>query len=114
MLFLDGLGGTGKIYFVNDIQNCLKAWRKKFIAVVTFAVAAKILKNGRTAHSTFKILVQRDVEYTCFIFVSSDEARSLRAVSLIIWDEMVMCRGHCIEPLNLTLQDVTKKITSVW
>ena len=72
---LNAAGGTGKTFLINAIQNCMKVRRKNAIAVATSAVAAKLLKKGRTAHSTFRIPVPCGSEDTCFIEVHSDEAK---------------------------------------
>lgn len=110
--FLDSPGETGKAYIINAKQNCLKFWRKNVIAVAAFAVAAKLLKNGRTDNATFKISVPCSVEDMCFAFVNLDEARSLRPVLLIIYDERVTCHCHFIEAMDSTLQYIMQKSRS--
>lgn len=74
-------------------------------AVATSAVAAELLKDGRTDHSAFKIPVSFGVEGTYYLSVNFNEAKQLRDVSLIMWDEIIMHLCHFIESLDHTLKD---------
>ena len=84
----------------------MKARKKKVVAVATSAVAAQLIKGGRTAHSTFRIPVPCGPCQPCNVSVSSAEGRELRDIDLIIWDEIVMAHRHCIETVEKTLRDV--------
>lgn len=50
LFFLDASGGTGKTFVTNAMLKFLESKGKKVIAVATSAVAAQLLRKGRTAH----------------------------------------------------------------
>ena len=106
MFFLDAPGGTGKTFVINAIQTFLELQGKTVQTVATSAVAALLLRNGRTAHSTFRIPIPVDKESTCNIPTNSSLAQQLRDLGLIIWDEAVMCNRFCIEAVDRSLRDI--------
>ena len=106
VFFLDAPGGTGKTFVTRAIQAFLNLKGKKIKAVASSAVAAQLLDDGRTAHSTFKIPISIDPDSTCNITENSSIAAELREVHLIIWDEIVMCHRYCIEAVDRTLRDI--------
>lgn len=77
-------------------------------------IAATLLRNGKTAHRTFRLpLNLLDNEFpTCDISPNSDNGKLLKNCSIIIWDEAPMMHKHGFEALNRTLQDIrnNKKI----
>jgi len=107
VFFLDAPGGTGKTFVTRAIQGFLKIRGKQAIAVATSAVAAQLLDEGRTAHSTFKIPIPCLADSTCHISANSQLAAHMRAAHLIIWDEIVMCHRYCVEAVDRSLRDIT-------
>jgi predicted RND superfamily exporter protein len=53
--FVDGYGGTGKIYLWKPITTKLPSEEKIVLAVASCGVAALLLQEGRTSHSRFHI-----------------------------------------------------------
>lgn len=69
-----------------------------------------MLRNGRTAHKTFKLpLNLNDNENaTCNVTPNSDVGKLLKNCSVIVWDEAPMVHKHGFEALNRCLQDIRK------
>lgn len=55
----NGYGGTGKTYQWNTIVYYLRARKRIVLTVASSGVASLLLPNGRTAHSRFKIPIDR-------------------------------------------------------
>jgi ABC-type lipoprotein export system ATPase subunit len=53
--YIDGPAGSGKSYLLNGIIKNLKIEGYKVLSHATTGIAADLLKDGRTAHSRFKI-----------------------------------------------------------
>lgn len=96
-LFLGAPGEARKTYIFIAIQNCLKAFHRNFIAVPSFAVAAK-LKNSRKAHFAFDISLSCSVEDTCYISDKFDEAQKFLDVLFNIWYEVRIWHLRSFEP----------------
>ncbi len=77
--------------------------------IAASAVAAVILDEGRTAHSTFKIPVPFTAERTCSISARSQLVQDLLDTDFIIWDEILMCHRYCVEAVERSLQDITRR-----
>lgn len=56
ILFLDAPGGTGKTFLINLLLAKVRYGGKIALAVASSSIAATILVEDRTAHSTFKHL----------------------------------------------------------
>lgn len=105
--FLHGLGGTGKTYLYSTLSHVLRGNAAIVLCVASSGIAALLLPHGRTAHSTFKIPVERLTEdSTCAVSKDSLLASLLRMTSLIIWDEATMLHRYAAEALDKTCQDV--------
>ncbi|KAG5524309.1 hypothetical protein RHGRI_031096 [Rhododendron griersonianum] len=90
--FIDGLGGKGKTFLYRAILVAVRSARSIALATATSGVAASILPNGRTAHSRFKIPLDKDGKLSCNVGKQTGLAKLLRATSLIIWDEASMAK----------------------
>jgi hypothetical protein len=55
LFFLDAPGGTVKTFMLNLLLAKLRAQRIISLAVVFSRIAVTLLKNGKTAHSAFKL-----------------------------------------------------------
>ncbi|GBP91732.1 hypothetical protein EVAR_92009_1 [Eumeta japonica] len=69
VFFLDAPGGTGKTFLANLILAKIRQSGKIAIAVASSGIAATLLKDGKTAHSTFKLPLSVNLEQqsTCSI-----------------------------------------------
>ena len=108
--FIDAPGGTGKTYLINIALAKLRSQRKVALAVATSGIAAKLLANGRTAHSTFKIPLnlQNTDTPVCSIKANSATADLIRSCKAIFWDEATMINKAALEALDRTLRDIRK------
>jgi ATP-dependent DNA helicase PIF1 len=106
LFFLDGPGGTGKTFVYNAILHCLRAERYQCMAMATSGIAACLLKQGRTAHSSLAIPLKLHDRSTCSISVRSALADRLRRTDLILWDEAPMASRYAVEAVDRTLQDI--------
>ncbi len=78
------------------------------IAVATSAVAAVLLDEGRTAHSTCTIQIPITAESIWSISARSQLAQDLRDTDLI-WDEIVMSHRYCVEAVDRSLRDIARR-----
>ncbi len=109
VLFLEAPGGTGKTFVKRASHDFLRLREKKVVAVATSAVAAVLLDEGHTAHSTFKIPIPITAESTCSISARSQLAQDLLDTDFIIWDEIAMCHRYCVEAVDRSLRDITRR-----
>ncbi|ESR46081.1 hypothetical protein CICLE_v10003171mg, partial [Citrus x clementina] len=108
LFFINGHGGTGKIFLWNTIIAKLISHSKIVLPVATSGIAALLLPNGRTAHSRFHIPLDVIAECTCEIRQGTLLAGLLMKTSLIIWDEAPMAHKFCFEALDKTLRDILR------
>jgi hypothetical protein len=107
VIFIDGLGGTGKTYTENLILNVVRS-RGDIALVVAFSgIAALLLSGGRTAHSYLKIPIAFDRTSVCYIRKQDDLAALIRQRKLILWDEAPMTNKFAFEAVDRTLCDLT-------
>ena len=92
LFFLDGPGGTGKNFLYNTILGYLCGRNAKCMAIATSEIAACLLNEGQTAHSSLVIPLQLHNASICNISAQSKLGQSLREVQLIVLDEA--CAGH--------------------
>jgi hypothetical protein len=109
VIFIDGLGGTGKTYIENLILNAMRL-RGDIALDVTFSgIVALLLSGGRTAHSYLKIPIARDCTSFCYIRKQDDLAVLIRQTKLIFWDEAPMINKLAFEAVDRTLHDLIDK-----
>ncbi|MCH79969.1 ATP-dependent DNA helicase PIF1, partial [Trifolium medium] len=108
--FLYGYGGTGKTFLWRTLSAGLRAQGKIVINVASSGIAALLLPNGKTAHSTFCIPLEINEKSTCNIKQDHMRANLLRAASLFIWDEAPMMHRYCFEAFDRTMRDLMAKV----
>ncbi|EEY60735.1 helitron helicase-like protein [Phytophthora infestans T30-4] len=108
LFFLDGPGGTGKSFLLEQILAHVRMQRKVAIAVASSGIAATLLTGGHTAHSTFRIPLKLTETSTCSLSWQSQKAELIRSASLIIWDEAPMMNRACFEAVDRSLRDIMK------
>nr|XP_036227979.1 uncharacterized protein LOC118682714 [Bactrocera oleae] len=108
VFFLDAPGGTGKTFLANLILAKIRESGKIAIPVASSGIAATLLTDGKTAHSTFKLprSVNLEQQSTCSIRKNGPLGKLLQDASLIMWDECTMSHRAHIEAVNRTLQDL--------
>jgi ATP-dependent DNA helicase PIF1 len=67
VIFIDGLGGTGKTYNKNLILNVVRSHGDIALVVASSGIAAFLLSRGRTTHSYLKIPIALDRTSFCYI-----------------------------------------------
>ena len=68
LFFINGLGGTGKMFLERTICHAVQAQGWIIICIASTGLSALLLPGGRTAHSMFKILIKTLEEHsTCHI-----------------------------------------------
>jgi len=122
LFFIDGPGGTGKTYLYNCLYDILVGQRKKVVCVAWTGIAANLLPGGRTANSTFKLIMGDNNGFVfAFLFKleyyycssssmsrQDKDAKSLRNADLIIWDEISMVPRRAFEAVDALLRDLTQ------
>ncbi|XP_045468086.1 uncharacterized protein LOC123676313 [Harmonia axyridis] len=104
--YVQGSGGTGKTFIYNALLEYCEILRIPAIAVAFTGIAALLLKNGRTVHSTFRLPLDFNADTRSSITVQSEEAGYLRNLQLIIWDEISMVNYHVINIVDELLRDI--------
>ena len=84
--FIDGPGGSGKIFVYATIYHLATSIGHKVINVAWTGTAANLLPGGRTVTSTFRLVVQDDNRSSSSKRQSA-EATLLQNNTMIIWDE---------------------------
>ncbi|MCO5599595.1 hypothetical protein L7F22_053701 [Adiantum nelumboides] len=106
IFFLDGPVGTGKTYLYNCLLSRVRGEGAIALATASSGISALLLKNGRTAHSRFKIPLDVDNCSTCNIPMQGHLAELIRVCKLIVWDEAPMTNRNAFEAFDRTLQDI--------
>jgi len=97
MLFLDGYGGTRKIFTWNTLSLALQSEGKIMLNVASSGITSLLLLGGRTTHSKFKIPVLTLELFVCNITKGSELSKLMKLANLIIWDEAPMAYKICFE-----------------
>jgi hypothetical protein len=108
VFFIHAAAGSGKTFTLNTIIKGMNIKNYKIISVAYSGIAAILLRNGRTAHSFFKIPIniQEDEEIYCNISKNSKLAEYIKIVDLIIFDEATMASSLLFNCLDRTLKDL--------
>ena len=80
--------GVGKTVFANGLTASLRSQHKTVVCVAASALAAGLLLDGSTAHSSFHIPIPANEFTMCNL--SRADRMILRNADLIIWDECSM------------------------
>ena len=107
VFFLNGHGGTGKMFVYNTICAKLRSEGKIILCVSSSGISALLIRGGRTAYSMFKIPIDGLTEGSmCNISKHSSRADLLRSTAAIIWDEIGAQHRHAVEAVDRTLRDI--------
>lgn len=108
LLFLSGPGGSGKTFVYNAITSNLICANQKVVCVASTGIAASLLFQGRTEHSTFRIPLSKDIdELPKLPDLSKAEKDRLLSFDLLIWDEISMQKKSDIFFVDKLLQNLT-------
>lgn len=106
--FLQGAGGTGKTFLYRALCSSMRAQGKIVLCVASSGMAALLLPDGRTAHSTFKIPLDISEISMCDIKPLTHLGELMRKADLLIWDEVTMQHKHCFMAVHRSLCDVRR------
>nr|KYP37244.1 putative ATP-dependent helicase YHR031C family [Cajanus cajan] len=106
VFFVDGPGGTGKIFLYRTIIANVRSKGQIVLATASSGIVATLLTGGRTAHSRFKIPINVEADSFCSISKQFDLAKLIRETTTIIWDEAPMTNRYALEALDITLKDI--------
>lgn len=107
LFFVDGPGGSGKTYVYTVINHILRGRKLKILNVAWTGIAANLLPDGRTVNSAFKLNVH-DGNKSTTMKRQSKEAKMLKDVDCIIWDEVSMTPKCALEAIDNLLRDITQ------
>jgi hypothetical protein len=96
--------GTGKTFVINNMLATARDRGLRMVACATSGLAASLLGQSRTAHSTFKIPLDVDDETICK--PPAAYKQWLQSIDCFIWDEISMAHRWAIEAVDRTLQDI--------
>ncbi|OWZ09495.1 Helitron helicase [Phytophthora megakarya] len=108
LFFVDGPGGTGKSFLLEQMLAHVRLQKKVAIAVASSGIAATLLTGGHTAHSTFRIPLKLSEFSTCSLPWQSQKANLIRNASLIIWYKAPMMQRACFEAVDRSFCDIMK------
>ncbi|VDO67770.1 unnamed protein product [Heligmosomoides polygyrus] len=83
--YVDASSSIGKTLLFTEEYHLAVARQFKVLAVAWTGIAANLLLNGRTATSTFRLIVAEQSRASS-IKRQSKEANALRSTDIIIWD----------------------------
>ena len=104
VFIIQGGAGTGKTVFVNCLSSGLKSSRRNVLCVASSALAASLIKGGKTAHAALSIPVPV-TENSCCRWEPSAR-RHMRQHEVVIWDEMSMIHHEVADCVDFSFQDL--------
>ncbi|KYQ52386.1 ATP-dependent DNA helicase PIF1, partial [Trachymyrmex zeteki] len=105
--YIDGPGGSGKIFIYTTIYYLAKIRNKRVYTMAFTGIAATLLPYGKTDHKTFGLPVPLFVDSTSAIKIQSKEAKYLKEIDIFILDEAPMAPRYALEIMDRTLRDIT-------
>jgi hypothetical protein len=104
IFFLDAPAGSGKTFVLNSFLALERSKGRRTCAVASSGIAATLLRDGRTAHSTFGIPLNVDPGSSSSISFRSQIAKEMIAYNSIVWDEIVMNDKNVVSVVDRFLQ----------
>ncbi|SAM01481.1 hypothetical protein [Absidia glauca] len=106
LFFVTGAGGTGKSLLFKILLAHVRAQGQIALPVASSGIAATLLPGGCTAHSRFKIPLERNADMSCNVSLNTALAKLLQSTTLILWDEAVMASKYNFEAVDRCLKDI--------
>ena len=91
---LNAAGGTGKTFTLNTLLDKVRSQGSVALATASSGVASKLLSNGTTVHSRFKVPINIQATSTCSFKATDATGKLIKEAKLIIFDEMIMLHRH--------------------
>ena len=111
-MFVSGVGGTGKSFLIETIRSQVKQiWKDDFANDATCAVAtstglATYNVGGVTCHRLFQLPIEHEGKTAGYWHLSNDAQKIMRALKLIIIDEVLMLSNLNLAYIHLRLQEI--------
>ncbi|TKR69282.1 hypothetical protein L596_021461 [Steinernema carpocapsae] len=112
LFFLNGSGGCGKTFLYNTMFYNFRDIHKNVLCVAHTGVAATLLYNGSTVHSTFGLPLTIEENMESNIDLCSNKAQNLKTIDVILWDEAPMSDRRifaCVDRLLRNLRPESNK-----
>ena len=107
IFFLEGDGGTGKTFVYNTLIKYCAAIKKKVTSMASTGIAATMVLNAGTVHSTFYIANDVTMTTESKMPAHSIRAKELAATDLFILDEVSMLSQSVLSYVDKVLRDIT-------
>ena len=104
---LNAAGGTGKTFILNTLLDSTRGHGHVALATASSGVASKLLHNGSTVHSRFKVPINIQSTSTCSFKSTDATGKLIQSAKLIIMDEMTMLNRHVFEAVDRSIREVT-------
>jgi hypothetical protein len=82
-IFVDGPGGTGKSYLINLLIDYFNKDNVNVLAVAWTGIAANLLKNGKTVHTTFKLPLNINDISTCNVKPNTPYGNIIKCMNIL-------------------------------
>ncbi|GBM40689.1 hypothetical protein AVEN_159663-1 [Araneus ventricosus] len=105
--YVNAFAGSGKSFLFSAIIRSVRRLGEIAAPVGWTGISAIILEGGRTAHSSFKLLVPILNNSSWSIHHSTKGGRFLKATEIIIWDECTMTPHHALSAVDRSFRDLT-------
>nr|GEZ17820.1 hypothetical protein [Tanacetum cinerariifolium] len=112
MFFVYGYGGTRKTYLYKTMSAASLSEGGIVLNVASSGIAALLLEDKRTTHSSFAIPINIVKDSMCHIPADSNLADLIRQAKLIIWYKAPMIQSYCYEAFDRTLRDIYRSVNS--
>uniref|UniRef100_A0A183C069 ATP-dependent DNA helicase n=1 Tax=Globodera pallida TaxID=36090 RepID=A0A183C069_GLOPA len=107
LFMLTGDGGTGKTFAYNALIARLKSTMAcRLLATASTGIAAQLLFEGATLHSKLRVPIDIDDDTMPMLDYESDPAKLLRALELLIIDEISIADKNVINYVDKLLRSI--------
>ncbi|CAH2016680.1 unnamed protein product [Acanthoscelides obtectus] len=106
LFFINGIGGAGKTFLLNTLLAYLLGNNHRYIAMCYTGIAASLLKNGQTIHSSFMLPVPFLENSTSKIRNQSTIADNIRYSKIIVIDEISMVHKSIFNEIDRKTREI--------
>ncbi|CAH2016979.1 unnamed protein product, partial [Acanthoscelides obtectus] len=106
LFFINGIGGAGKTFLLNTLLAYLLGNNHRYIAMCYTGIAASLLKNGQTIHSSFMLPVPFLENSTSRIRNQSTIADNIRYSKIIVIDEISMVHKSIFNEIDRKTREI--------
>jgi hypothetical protein len=105
-IFVDGPGGTGKSYLLNLLIDYFNKDKVNVLAVAWTGIAANLLKNGKTVHTTFKLPLNITDVSTCNVKPNTPYGNYIKCINILFWDEISLASKFAFKAVDRLFKDL--------